>query len=212
MLAPVYTAYDYLQQFVRLLPRGLVWQRGLGSVQSADLLTLMPTWSRLHQRGNDLITETFPCSTTEGLPEWEATLGLPDPCTGPLDTVQQRMAAVCAKFAARGGQSEAYFIALAERLGFVITIETFRPFYAGISRAGDPLYGPHWAHVWRVHASGTAVIWFRTSVSAAGEPLASWGNHVLECMLEAYRPAHTLPIFAYGSAGAWVPATMKDAA
>jgi uncharacterized protein YmfQ (DUF2313 family) len=201
MLAPVYSAYDYLRQFVRLLPRGRVWRRGAGSVQTADLLTLMPTWARLHGRANDLITEVFPCSTTEGLQEWESTLGLPDPCTGTLGTLQQRQAAVCAKFAARGGQSIPYFIDLAERLGFVITIETFRPFRAGISRAGERLYGAPWAFVWRVHAPSTTVVWFRAGVSTAAEPLRSWGNELLECTLNAYKPAHTVIIFAYGLEG-----------
>lgn len=198
MLAPVYSAYDYLQQFLRLLPRGLVWQRGAGSVQAADLLTLMPTWARLHQRGNDLITEVFPCSTMEGLPEWEATLGLPDPCTGPLDTVQERLAAVCVKFSARGGQSAQYFIDLAAGLGFEITITTFRPFYAGIGRVGDPLYGAAWAFAWRINLpADLPLVWFRASISTAGEPLRSWGSNILECMIAAHAPAHTVPIFAF---------------
>ena len=126
MPAPAYTAAEYLWQFQRLLPRGRVWHRGWGKVEAQDLLTLMPTWVRLNGRANDLIADAFPCTTDGLLPEWEATLGLPDPCTGPLDTIQERVAAVCAKFTARGGQSIAYFIAIAESLGYVgVTIDEF---------------------------------------------------------------------------------------
>lgn len=199
MPPPVYSATDYVQQFQRLLPRGRVWHRGIGLVQDADLLALMPAWVRLHLRLNDLIAQIFPCSTTELLPEWEATLGLPDPCTGPLATLQQRQAAVCAKFAAKGGQSKAYYIELAARLGFSITITEFAPFRAGRNHAGEPVYGAAWAYAWRVNVSLDELdVWaFRAGASAAGEPLRAWSNLALECALRAVAPAHTVLQFAY---------------
>lgn len=197
MPPPVATALDYLWQVQRLLPRGRVWHRGWGTAQAADLLTLMPTWARLHGRLNDLIPEIFPCSTVELLPEWEATLGLPDPCIGELNTIPQRQAAVCAKFAARGGQSVEYFIAVAAALGFEITITQFSPFRAGWNRAGQPLCGEDWAHAWRVNVSNTVVTWFRAGFSTAGQPLASWANTMLECVLAHYAPAHTIILWSY---------------
>ncbi|HSR78773.1 MAG TPA: putative phage tail protein [Xanthobacteraceae bacterium] len=193
-----FTAQEYAQQFQRLLPRGRVWHRGWGMVQDQVVLLLMPTWVRLHVRLNDLIAQIFPCTTTELLPEWEDTLGLPDPCTGPLGTLQQRMAAVCAKFTARGGQSKTYFIAVAAALGFEITITEFQPFRAGVSRVGDALYGYDWIHTWRVNAAADTIIYFRTGQSTAGEPLRAWGNRLLECVLQALKPAHTILIFSYG--------------
>jgi uncharacterized protein YmfQ (DUF2313 family) len=123
-----FSAQDYLAQCQRLLPRGRVWHRGLQMVQDADLLVLMPTWARLQDALNSLIAEIFPCSTGELLPEREATLGLPDPCIGPLDTIEQRQSAVCTKFVARGGQSKSYFIQIAAKLGYTITITELAPF------------------------------------------------------------------------------------
>ena len=193
-----YSPYDYLAQFQRLLPRGRVWHRGLPFVQDADLLTLMPTWSRLSTRLNALIGEIFPCTTSELVPEWEATLGLPDPCTGPLGTLQQQQMAVCAKFSARGGQSKAYFIRVAASLGFEITITEFAPFRAGVNRCGDPVQGAQWAYVWRVHSSTQTIIYFRTGISTASDALREWGNKLLECTLQALKPAHTILQFAYG--------------
>jgi uncharacterized protein YmfQ (DUF2313 family) len=194
---PQNTPEDYLSQFQRLLPRGRIWHRGWGWMQDADLLTLMPTWSRLQTGLNELITQIFPCSTTELLPEWEASLGLPDPCTGELPTMQQRTAAVCGKFAARGGQSREYFIHLAASLGFNIVIETYSPFYASRNRAGDPCCDEQWAYAWRVIADPTQVLYFLASYSAAGDPLATWGNKLLECEFENYKPAHTQIVFSY---------------
>lgn len=192
-----YSAEDYLAQFQRLLPRGRVWHRGLGLVEDADLLALMPSWVSLTLRLNQLIADIFPCTTNQLLPEWEATLGLPDPCVGALATVQERVAAVCGKFTARGGQSKDYFIALAAALGFTITIMEFQPFRAGINRAGDPVYGEAWANTWRVYSNATIIVWFRAGLSSAGEPLRSWGNRLLECVLSAVKPAHTILQFAY---------------
>ena len=193
---PTLGTADYLTQFQRLLPRGRLWHRGLGRVQDADLLTLMPTWSRLHARLNALIGEIFPCSTFELLTEWEATLGLPDPCVGELDSVQQRVQAVCAKFAARGGQSKTYYRQVAAELGFVIQIEEYTPFVAG-SPAGMPAYGESWAHTWSITALADHVWYFIAGHSTAGEPLRSWGNRLLECVFERIKPAHTILLFYY---------------
>jgi uncharacterized protein YmfQ (DUF2313 family) len=180
------------------MPRGRIWPRGWGSLESETLLTLMPTWVRLTARALNLLPESFPCSTVELLPEWEATLGLPDECTGVLPTIQQRTAAVCCKFAARGGQSREYFIRVAKSLGYDIAIDTFKPFYAGQGRAGDPGYGEAWAFAWRVTVDGAATVtYFRAGNSAAGEPLADWGHDILQCFLTQYAPAETILIFAF---------------
>ena len=196
MPLPIATATDYLWQFQRLLPRGRVWQRGWGTVQAADLLTLMPTWARLHTRAGEVIAETFPCTVAaEMLPEWEATLGLPD-CEA-LGTIQQRQAAVCAKFSMRGGQSIQYFIDLAAANGFTITITTYSAFRVDMNRVEDPLYDSAWDYAWMVTSPAETVVYFRTDVSLVEEPLASWGNAQLECLIEKYAPAHTIPMFEY---------------
>jgi uncharacterized protein YmfQ (DUF2313 family) len=196
MPLPDYSAEDYLAQFQRLLPRGRVWHRGLELIQDFDLLVLMPTWVRLTQALSGLIAQIFPCSTVDLIPEWEDTLGLPDPCTGPLGNLQQTQQAICVKFTARGGQSKSYFINLAEQLGFEITITEFAPFRAGINRAGDPDYGEGWAHVWRITATAP-LIYFRAGKSTAGERLRTWGSRLLECMMDEMKPAHTVLLFAY---------------
>jgi uncharacterized protein YmfQ (DUF2313 family) len=205
MLAPLNSALDFLLAFQRLLPRGRIWHRGWGTVQAEDLITLFPQTVRLNQRALDVLRETFPCTTDELLPEWEATLGLPDPCIGELATIQQRQAAVCAKFAARGGQSAAYFVALAAALGFTITITTFRPFYASEGRVDEPLFDEQWAYVWQVTIvnPSQAFVYFRVDQSTVDEPLVAFGNSVLECLFNAMKPAHTEIIFAYASGSIW---------
>jgi uncharacterized protein YmfQ (DUF2313 family) len=157
----------------------------------------MPTWARLHANANGVIPDVFPCSTVGMLPEWEASLGLPDPCTGPLPTVQQRTAAVCGKFSARGGSSREYFIHLAASLGYQIQILTYKPFYAGQGHAGDPIYSAAWAYTWQIIVeSQTTIIYFRAGESSAGEPLADWTS-LLECEFANYAPADSTIIWSY---------------
>ena len=195
----VRTALDYLWQFQRLLPRGRVWHRGWGTVQAEDLLTLMPTWARLDQRAQQLLIDTFPCSTSELLPEWEASLGLPDECAGQLDSIAARQAAVCMKFSDRGGASMDYFIRIAAAMGVTITITQFSPFYAGRNRVGQRLFNTGWAYVWQVTVSGDEVIYFRAGASRVGDRLVTLSDvaTILQCVFNAYKPAHTTVIFSY---------------
>jgi uncharacterized protein YmfQ (DUF2313 family) len=194
------TAFDYLMQFQRLLPRGRVWHRGWGTVQAEDLLTLMPTPARLDQRAGALLVDAFPCSTVELLPEWEASLGLPNPCTGPIETTEARQAAVCAKFSARGGASIDYFVGLAAAMGIAITITQFSPFYASRNRVGARLFGQNWAYVWEVTIPPAGhLTYFRASQSRVGDRLVQQDEvmTILACVFAQYKPAHTHVIFSY---------------
>jgi uncharacterized protein YmfQ (DUF2313 family) len=134
-----------------------------------------------------------------GLADWERVLALPDPCLiGVPQSVRQRIQAVISKLRARGGQSKPFFIALAKSLGYDVTITTFRPARAGIARAGDRLYGGDWNFTWRVNAPVVTVTYAEAGLTAAGDPLASWGNKALECRLSQMKPAESILLFGYG--------------
>ena len=196
-MAPTYTAADYLSALQSLLPRGHAWPRSSDAVQTQALEGLAAVYERTNLRANYLLVDAFPATTVELLPEWEATLGLPDPCAGVAPTIQGRRAQVIARFAAMGGQSVAYMKSFALSLGYVIDITQFVPARAGILRAGMPLCGNDFAHAWRVTAPLNTSFAFRAGTSAAGEPLSSIGNAVLECELKQVAPAHTTVFFAY---------------
>ncbi|MGS1033322.1 putative phage tail protein [Burkholderia glumae] len=138
----------------------------------------------------------FPSTAVELLPEWEAALGLPDPCAGESPSLAQRQAQVVARFTNNGGASIAYFVNYAKTLGFDIGISEFTPFRAGQQAAGDSCGEEGWAHTWRINAPSTTINYFRASASTAGEPLATWGNSVLLCEMNTLKPAHTLVIVA----------------
>lgn len=197
MPAPFYTAADYLAALQALMPRGRVWPRDSDATQTKALSGLTPTYERQNAAANNLLVDAFPASTLQLLPEWEETLGLPDPCAGASPTIQGRRAQAVARFTGRGGQSINYMVSFAASLGYDVTVEQFSPFRVGQSAVGQPICGETWAHAWRVHSSTSTVYEFRTGSSAVGEPLASWGNAVLECELRALAPAHTVVLFSY---------------
>ena len=197
MVAPIYRAEDYLAALQALMPRGRVWPRDGDATQTKTLSGLAPSYVRNNQRAAAVLVESLPSTTYELLPEWEETLGLPDPCAGPSPTIEGRRAQVVARFAGSGGQSIPYMVSFAANLGYTITITEFVPAQVGILRAGQPLNGPAWAYAWQVNSSLNTIRHARAGAFSAGEPLASWGNAVLECELKAISPAHTVPIFSY---------------
>lgn len=196
MAAPQYSAQDFLQALQALMPRGRVWPRDPDAVQTRVLSGLAQVYERQTIRANQLLADAFPLTTYELLPEWETTLGLPDPCAGPAPTAAARRAQVLAKLQAQGGQSVAYFIAVAASLGYSITIKQYVPARAGLLRAGDPLNGNDWAHAWQVTSPTYTVHKAQAGVLAAGEPLAYWGDTVLACELSSIKPAHTVLLFS----------------
>lgn len=196
------SASEYAAALARLLPQGPVWEAPPGSHLAELLAGLAEAFAAMHARQLDLVEEADPRTTTELLEAWEAFAGLPEECTEsaePLSTELRRLL-LHAKLTGTGGQTAAYYIALAATLGLVITIEEpISPFRVGAGRAGDPLYGTDWAYAWIVHVDldDAELVEFRAGIGRAGEPLRSWGNVALECLIEKLRPAHTIPVFSY---------------
>jgi len=192
------TADNYLSQLQALLPPGAAWTREQNAVLTMLLAGLAEELARIDQRADDLLNQIDPRTADELLPDWETVLGLPDACIGELDSVQARMNAAYGTLTATGGASRAYFIAVAEALGFTVTISEYRPFTVGVAAVGDPLYGTDWLYAWRVNAPETTIFEFAMGISAVGDPLRSWGNELLECAMTKLKPAHTHVLFGYG--------------
>ncbi|PRF79647.1 phage tail protein [Burkholderia multivorans] len=195
MRAPNYTAADFLRALQSLLPRGRVWPRDPDANQTKVLSGFTPCFEALAARAANLLIDAFPGTTYELLPEWEATLGLPDPCAGEAPTTEQRVAQVVERFVATGGQSIPYFKAVAKALGYEITTTQYVPAQFGM-RFGAPFGGNDWAFAWQVNAP-TFSVSHLTFGGSFGTPFANWGNNVLQCELQRIAPAHTILNFSY---------------
>lgn len=192
----VYQAPDYLAAMFALGHRGRAWTIEPGTVRASVMLGLAQSYVRSGARAVNLITDAFPATTIELLPQWELSLGLPDLCAAQPQTLQQRQAAVLSRFIAAGGQTQAYYIAVALALGYAITITEFGAFRAGFSRAGQACGGA-FVHAWQVNAPTFTIGTFRAGNSTAGEPLRWWSNTALQCTLRALAPAQTVVLFSY---------------
>lgn len=193
------SAAEYREQLKALLPPGQAFPREHGTTLDSLLDGMAQELARVDGRGIRLAFEANPSQTSELLADWERVARLPDKCTGtPEETLQGRRQALTAKLSSTGGQSAAYFIGVADALGYTVTIDEFRPFRAGRSAASDALTNGDWLFTWRVNAPAVTVIPFRAGLSAAGEPLQAWGNDALECKINQLKPAHTIALFAYG--------------
>lgn len=193
-------AADYLRQLQALLPLGLAWPRESQATLTRYLDAASEEFARIDARAGQLIDEADPRTTSELLTDWERVAGLPDNCSNILQpTLQGRRQDLVSKLTATGGQTIAYFIAISAALGYVITIEECKPFRVGASCVGTPLYSADWIFAWRVQAPEVAITEFRAGLSCVGEALRSWGNESLECRIRQLKPAHTIPLFTYGT-------------
>lgn len=190
---------EYRDALAALLPTGPAWPRDVGSVLMRLLWALAAEFARLDARAAQLLAETDPARTTELLADWEREVGLPDPCVTRTQTVAERRAALEGRLTAVGGQSRRFFVELAARLGYSVTIDEFTS-AAAATAAGITFSGDEWAHTWRVNVPvAVAVTPFRVGAGCVGEPLRAWSNEVIECQFKRFKPAHTRVLFAYVS-------------
>lgn len=200
-MPPVFTAEMFRAAFLRLLPTGPIWQRKDGSIIHALATAWGQTFSRNAARASYLLTDANPATTTELLPDWEASLGLPDPCSGENPTLSLRRAQVNARLTDTGGCSAEYYINFAKSLGYEITITQFAPARFGQAKFGTPYYGREWAYVWQVNCPSIPVIAAQFGGARFGDPYRTWGGQVLICEISSRIPAHTKVLFNWGEKG-----------
>jgi uncharacterized protein YmfQ (DUF2313 family) len=175
------TKDDYKTQLIALLPPGVIWPAVQTSSTFISLLdALAEELARIDARVENLMLEVYPDTSVELLTDWERVAGLPDNCTGEIETLQQRHSALMGVLTIQRSLSRQFFIDIAARLGFVITITEL---------AG---------YTWRVNATlDVNAVYFRTGVSVIGDPLVQSLNNLLECAMQTLKPAHTIVTFNY---------------
>lgn len=201
------TNTEIAQVLLESLPVGPLWPRDVDSNWGVFFEAIAPEFSRLSALSDQLVNEMNPATTTRLFDEWEAELGLPDHCITEPQTTSARRAAMVERYTAVGEQSKQFFIDLAARLGFVITIDEFSPTNPGpsgqlevVKPSGEIFHvvpqGDEWNYVWRVNAPQVSVQRMQVPFQA-GDQLATQSNELLECTLRQYAHAHRVLVFAY---------------
>lgn len=194
-------AADYTAQLQALLPQGAAWPRS----NEALLTRLLSAWADGFARADALATELCrveidPGDAVISLNDWERILGLPDSCVlaaGEDQSVAQRQAAAHSKLVSSGGQSAAFFIRLAEDLGYAgARIETFAPMTCN-SFCNDALWSEADRFTWLLVVPSGGGTFVANANSPCDSPLASWGDAALECRISHLKPAESAALIAY---------------
>ena len=197
----IFAVSDFTSALFALLPSGEIWKKISGSVLSTVCTAFAGVFVRVNQRSQDLINESPPVgNTTELLTEWEQTLSLPDSCGFNLGTtLQQRRQAVKAKLSLNPGScSVPYYTNYLSAVGLTATITEYTSFQIGSSRIGQPLNDPSWCHAWQINMPlDTTPVFFSAGQSSAGDPLQSWGNPGVLCIIQKIKPAHTVVLASF---------------
>jgi uncharacterized protein YmfQ (DUF2313 family) len=198
----VKTATDYLKVLQQHLPPGSALTRD----PSANLTLLLGAFAQVladvDASAAGLYDEADPRTTSQLLPDWERVCDLPDPAVGGAQqSLVERRLWLLMRLTAIGGQSAAYFIALAAQLGAMITITKYQPWGCGYGMTGrDQLSGDGslW-FLWQVNMPNPIVYAFQVGASQCGDPLGYVRTGVIEALFERYQPAWGTLIFNYGS-------------
>ncbi len=190
---------DYRSQLAQLLPPGPAWDAELYALPAMVIDAVAVELARVDARANDLLSEMFPGTLRELLPDWERVMGLPDECLGELSTSGERLAEVVRRFSDVGRQDPAYFEGLAHRLGYpnawVEEMRTprFRRSRFGLARFGD------WdaQFLWILHLGDRLPGGSRFGIARFGYRFGGNRNDAIECLVRRYSPGHTIVYFDY---------------
>ena len=191
------TSTEALADVMQLLPSGFAWPADQDSVMAQFLTPLAAMLSIFEASAEALLTETDPRDADHLLADYERVLG-PDPDgrdTGPLS---QRRLVAWQRWTAGGGQSIAFFQALAATFGQTITIEEFQTSMCGRMVCGGVLAPTPAQFVWRVTLPASEVIPAICGAAICGN--AALGTIVPSPLIgpiTRHAPAHTVPVFAY---------------
>lgn len=185
---------DYRDALIALLPQGDAWPTDPGSDLGLLLTGLAEEFARIDARAEDLLNESHPSQTFELFEEWEAMYGLPDTCTAD-PSFQERRFDLVQRYQQLGGQSRAFFIAMAAALGYTITITEYQERTFGMD-FGTDYSGSDWNWAWQINVAQTNYA-ERSMGDPFGEYYRQWGNERLECALNRLVHAHRHLIFSY---------------
>ncbi len=180
----------------KLLPQGHAWTSERDSNLRKLVRGMAKAWARVDERADALLLERSPATASELLSDWEEVLGLPGPCPSRAPSDLLRRFAAVARLSFQGGQSSQFFVELAARLGFEVTVNSIKPATC-ISECETPLYDAEWVFAFEVHAPEVTPFFFTAGTSTAGERLVEVYTDALECEIDKAKPAHTVVHFRY---------------
>lgn len=196
------TYKDYEEQLRQLLPPGPAFPRGDYESMMAMLLEVFALeLTRIDSRVEALVRENDPRVCVETFQEWLTEWGLPDVCanllSGMTDSTLRQL--LLFRITVLGGQSRQFFFDLCARFGYLIQIDECQV-YTVDDQVMDALWEQAEPHYWKVNiltGDEDATVHWHNTLGGVQEALSWWGDQLVECLIEKYKPAHTEVIYGY---------------
>ena len=190
-MADIVTKSEYVELVKNLLPPGPAFPTDDDASELAIILeAVAEECVRVETFINLLIEESDPRSTAQLFTDWEESYGLPDECvTAFLEreiTNDERRKSLVTKSVGYGGQSLSYFQSLAKQLGRDVVVSNLR-------QEGRP----ETFYWWVVEIISATSVDYATVMMNVDDALATWGDALLECVINQRKPAHTRVFFSY---------------
>lgn len=181
-----------------LLPPGIALNVDDQESELNQALLYMASWlKQADDRAQIIRKESDPRAPVMLLPEWEYSLGLPDECTVLSPTIAERQRTVYAKFSDIGGARIPRYLEMARALGYEnATITRFKVHTCEMD-CEQPINDDPWRFAWQLNLPKNIKITEATCQSSVEEPLRTWGETTIECIINREAQGIGLAIFAY---------------
>lgn len=186
---------DYKNLLLQLLPPGLAYSAESGSRQMMLVDALAEELARIDARGQQIIEEADPSTSTELYEEWLQLAAIPDSCSALASSVEDYRKQLLQKLASITDQAPATYEALADSLGYDARVVEFDMFVAG-SACGDPLYDEFWQNAFSVVIVGGANQ-AQSGIARAGDRLRTFEAGFLYCLLQKAKPAQAIAFVGF---------------
>lgn len=165
---------QYKQAFIKLRPRGKIWQVKKGGLSDRELDIYAEAFAKLHTITEQLFDESLLTKTKDFLEEWEDVFGLLHE-----GSYEDRILALAAA-ATKGSQSIQFYKTLAVKAGVEVEITEHCPFMFGASSCGVDELG----------AEDIIYYWEMNFQKGTDENIAK-----VRRLVEKYKQSHTILTF-----------------
>ena len=189
---------DYIDALWALLPPGPAWSRD-DPVLAAWVTVAARRLAAIDEALQRLLSEADPYQVLAMLPDWEASLGLPDSCSVVTPTLAERRAALVARLTDAGGARLARFVQIAAALGYPGASTQRFTAHTCEQSCEAPLYSADWRFSWQLKISESVNAKGSTCESGVEDPLSVWGNAQLSCIMARECPQPSTVLISYGA-------------
>jgi uncharacterized protein YmfQ (DUF2313 family) len=195
------TAAAVQAEALALSPPGKAYPKTSDSYWGRMLLPLATELSRVEGLVETLPVEIDPRQADYLLPEWKALFG-PDPYGRDISNLStaQWQAYLYQQLTMKGGQSPAFYEALAASMGVQISITEYQlPVYGDPNSVYDEVEytDPGAVFCWTLTLPSQAGTDAEYGTAQYGDPYGSFEINQVQPVIEALAPLHTTPIFSY---------------